>query len=215
MILFGSSMSPFVRKVLAFAAEKGIELESVPTGVGDPNPDFRAVSPFGKMPALKDGDFGLADSSAIVHFLEARFPEPNMIPTDPEARGRAVWFDEYADTMLFGCGQKIFFNRVVAPRFLGREGDLVAAELAEREELPRMLDYLEQSIPNSGFLVEDRITLADISVASPFANLRMLGIEADPARFPRTRAYADAILGRPSFAARLEKDMAFLARQAA
>ena len=86
MILFGSSMSPFVRKVLAFAAEKGIELESVPTGVGDPNPDFRAVSPFGKMPALKDGDFGLADSSAIVHFLEARFPEPNMIPTDPEAR---------------------------------------------------------------------------------------------------------------------------------
>lgn len=215
MILFGSSLSPFVRKALAFAAEKGIALETVPVAPGDPNPDFRAASPFGKMPALKDGAFGLADSSAIVHYLEAKFPEPNLIPTDPAARGRTIWFDEYADTLLFDCGRKMFFNRIVAPRFLGREGDLAAADLAEREELPQMLEYLEGAIPASGFLIEDRLTLADIAVAAPFANLRLMGVEVDTGRFPRTRAYAEALLARPSFAGRLERDLAFLERAAA
>ena len=50
MILYGSSMSPYVRKVLAFAAEKGIELEHKPLGLGSDDPSFRAASPFGKSP---------------------------------------------------------------------------------------------------------------------------------------------------------------------
>ena len=70
-----------------------------PVGPGDPNPDFRAASPFGKMPALADGDYHLADSSAIIHYLEAKHPEPALIPADPKERGRTVWFDEFADTM--------------------------------------------------------------------------------------------------------------------
>ena len=66
MIIYGSSMSPFVRKSLAFAAEKGIAVESVPAGMGGGPADFKSASPFGKIPALKDGDFLLADSTAIV-----------------------------------------------------------------------------------------------------------------------------------------------------
>jgi glutathione S-transferase len=54
MILFGSSISPFVRKVLAFAAEKGLELESKPLGMGSDDPDFLAASPFRKIPALQE-----------------------------------------------------------------------------------------------------------------------------------------------------------------
>ena len=121
MILYGSSLSPYVRKVLAFAAEKGIELELRPTGdaPGKPGPEFLAASPTRKMPALVDGDYRLADSSAIVHYLEALRPEPNLIPTEARARGRTIWFDEYGDTIVMGCGGKMFFNRVVAPRFLG------------------------------------------------------------------------------------------------
>ena len=72
MILYGSSLSPFVRKVLAFAAEKGIALDLQPTGFPNPTPEFLEASPFRKMPALRDGDYLLADSSAIVHYLEAR-----------------------------------------------------------------------------------------------------------------------------------------------
>lgn len=93
MLLYGSSMSPFVRKVIAFAAEKGIELEVRPVRFADEDPGFRAASPFGRMPALVDGDFRLADSSAICHYLEARQPEPALIPSDPKLRGQTIWFE--------------------------------------------------------------------------------------------------------------------------
>ena len=216
MILYGSSLSPFVRKVLAFAAEKGIELEVVPVGPGDPNPDFRAASPFGKMPGFADGDYRLADSSAIIHYLEAKFPEPVLIPADPKLRGKTIWFDEFGDTILAACGAKMFFNRVVAPRFLKRPGDENAAATAERDELPPILDYLETVVPGeSGYLVGDSLTLADIAVASPFANLGHLDCQLDPARHGRTRAYVERILARPSFAPWVERETAFLAREPA
>lgn len=216
MILYGSSLSPFVRKVLAFAAEKGIELDVVPVGPGDPNPDFRAASPFGKMPGFSDGDYRLADSSAIVHYLEAKHPEPVMIPADPRLRGRTIWFDEFADTIVAACGGKMFFNRVVAPRFLKRPGDENAAAAAERDELPPILDYLETVVPGEdGFLVGDSLTLADIAVASPFANLGHLNCELDRAKYGRTSAYVERILARPSFAPWIERETAFLARTAA
>ncbi len=215
MIVYGSSLSPFVRKVLAFAAEKGIEVELKQIGLGNKEPDFVEASPFGKMPALRDGDFVISDSSAIVAYLEAVKPEPNLIPTDPKARARTIWFDEYSDTLLFACGGKMFLNRIVAPRFLGQPGDEAVAAKAECEELPPLLDYLERVIPDSGFLVEDRLTLADISVASPFANLRHLNIVIDPARYPKVLRYVDAILSRPSFKPWLEREAAFLERTAA
>ena len=213
MILYGSSMSPFVRKVIAYAAEKGIELDVQPVGVGDPNPEFREASPFAKMPALADGDFRLCDSSAIIHYLETKFPEPPMIPADPQLRGRCIWFEEFADTILAGCGAKMFFNRVVAPVFLKRPGDLDAADAAERNELPPILDYLERTVPGEqGYLVGDRLTLADIAVAGAFANLKHLGIALDPRRYPKTLAYTARILSRPSFAPWIEKETAFLAK---
>jgi len=216
MILYGSSLSPFVRKVLAFATEKGIELEVVPVGPGDPNPDFRAASPFGKMPGFADGDYRLADSSAIIHYLEAKQPEPVLIPADPKLRGKTIWFDEFGDTILAACGAKMFFNRVVAPRFLKRPGDENAAATAERDELPPILDYLETVVPGeSGYLVGDSLTLADIAVASPFANLGHLDCQLDPARHGRTRAYVERILARPSFAPWVERETAFLAREPA
>lgn len=222
MIVYGSSLSPFVRKVLAFAAEKGIEVETKPVEIGSEDPEFREASPFGKMPGFRDGDFAISDSTAIVTYLEAIRPEPNLIPTEPKARARTIWYEEFADTVLCACGAKMFFNRVVAPRFLGRDGDLAAADAAEKNELPPLLDYLERVMPASGpsagsgqaFLVEDRLTLADIAVASPFANFRHLDLALDRARWPRVLGYAETILARPSFSHWVERETAFLGRAA-
>ena len=144
MILYGSTLSPFVRKVLAYAAEKGIEIELKPTGFRRPGSRF----PRGQ-PVQEDAGAGRRRLSArpipraIIHYLEAKYPEPELIPAEPRARGRTIWFDEFADTILFACGGKMFFNRIVAPRFLEREGDLALADAAERDELPPILDYLE------------------------------------------------------------------------
>src|SRR5438067_7635555 len=109
MILFGSSLSPYVRKVLAYASEKGIALETRPPDRADP--EFLAASPFPKMPALQDGDYRLADSSAIIHYLETLHPQPELIPSEPRARGKVIWFEEFADTIIGGCSGKIFGNR--------------------------------------------------------------------------------------------------------
>jgi len=215
MILYGSTLSPYVRKVAAYLGEKGIDFELKPTGIGDPDPEFRAASPFGKMPALVDGGYSLADSSAIIHYIEAKHPDPELIPADPQLRGKAIWFEEFADTLLMGCGAKMFFNRIVAPRFLGREGDLAAADAAERDELPPILDYLESVMPDSGHLVGDRLTIADIAVASPLVNLQHLDVAIDEGRHPRTVAFARAMHGRPSFEPHIAREIAFFERQPA
>ena len=214
MIVYGSSLSPFVRKVLAFAGEKGIALELKTVVPGSEDPDFLAASPFRKMPGFSDGDFAISDSSAIIHYLEAVHPEPALIPAEPKARARTIWYDEFGDTILCGCGAKMFYNRIVAP-LLGREGDLAAADKAQSEELPPILDYVERVIPESGWLVEDRLTLADIAVATGFANLRHLGISVDTATHPKLAAYVDKMLARPSFSAWVDREAQFLQRVAA
>lgn len=212
MKLYGSSMSPFVRKVLVFCAEKEIIVDSQPVGIGSTDEGFRAASPFGKMPALVHGDYAVADSSAIVHYLEAKQPEPVMIPAEAQARGKVIWFEEFADTILTDVGRKLFFNRIVAPVFLGKEGDLAAAERAEHEELPPVLDYLERELAGREYLVGEQLTLADVAVASSLANLEHAGVVLGAEGRPNLAAYKEKMLKRPSFSALLERERAYLAR---
>ena len=216
MIVYGSSLSPYVRKVLVVAGEKGIELELQPTGFPNRSAEFLEASPFGKMPALRDGDYTLADSSAIIHYLEAKHPDPAMIPTDPQLRGKAIWFEEFADTILVACGAKIFFNRIVAPRFMGRPCNEDEVQQAELNDLPPIFQYLEKVVPGDrGYLVGDELTVADIAVASPFANFRHTQTRVCPERYPRTVDYVDRILARPSFASWIERETTMLEKQAA
>jgi glutathione S-transferase len=201
MIIYGSSLSPFVRKVLVYCNERGIAVENVVGTPGQPSAEFLEASPLGKIPAMRDGDFTLADSSAIIHYLEAKYSGEGLVPTDPEERGRTIWFEEYADTIMMSCGGKIFFNRFVAPKVLGRQGDDLVAEAAERDELPAILAYLEGVAPaGEGYLVGDHLTLADIAIAGVFRNFGMVGLTIDPDRYPRLLAYVTRILSRDSFA---------------
>lgn len=216
MIVYGSTISPYVRKVVAFAAEKGLAIEVKPSGMGRGGPDFEEASPFRKMPAFRDPgadggrDFTISDSTAIVAYLEAKHPEPNLIPPAPVPRARTIWYEEFGDTIVMATGAKMFFNRFVKPRFLKQECDHATADAAEANELPPIMDYLERIAPDAGgFLVEDRITLADLAVATPFANFRY--IDLDLSRWPRAKAWVDGILARPSFATVVEQDRQLIA----
>ena len=210
--LFGSTISPFVRKVAVFAEEKGVAFELVPIAPGDTSPAFRAISPFGQIPAMVDGDFSLADSSAIVTYLEAKHPEPALIPADPQARGRVIWFDEVADTVVFAAGRTMLFNRVVGPLFRGGVGDAAAADAAERDQWPGILAYLNAAIGGRDFLVGDTLTLADIAVASAFASSLHACAPVDAAVYPDLARYLDAMLARPAFATRVAGERAFIER---
>ncbi|MBC2778345.1 glutathione S-transferase family protein [Parasphingopyxis marina] len=210
MILYGASLSPFVRKVGAILGEKGLDFEHKPVAPGADDPEFKQCSPFGKIPGFRDGDYCLADSSAITHYLEAKHPGTAMIPADAEARGKVLWFEEVADTVLVPPMGAIFWNRVVA-RLMGTEPDEAAAVNAEENTLPPVLAYLESQLADGrDYLVGDSLTLADIAVASPFKNLEYGRANIDWGAYPKLRAFVDRILARDSFARMLEADMAMI-----
>jgi glutathione S-transferase len=210
MIIYGSSLSPFVRKTGAFAAEMGLDYEHNPVMPGSDDTEFRACSPFGKIPGFRDGDFRLGDSSAIVHYLDSKHPGSGLIPTDPEKRGRALWFEEVADTVLVPPMGAIFWARVVS-KLMGTEGDEAAAVTAETETLPPVLAYLESQLADGReWLVGDSITLADIAIASPFKNLEYGKANIDWTAYPSLKAFVDRVLARESFAPLLAADAALV-----
>ena len=209
MILYGSSVSPFVRKVMMFAAEKGIDLEHQPTRPHTDEPEFKAASPFGKIPAFRDGDFTLADSTAIVTYLEAKFPNPPLIPLEPQARAKAIWFEEFSDTVLCPIGTKLFFNRVLAPLF-GRPADQAGADETEAREIPLAFAYLESVLPASGFLAGEALTIGDIAVINQLINLSYSSCPVDASKYPQLAAYHARHSARPSVAGTIAADRAML-----
>ena len=210
MKVFGALLSPFVRKVCVALSEKGMDFELVLSSPGGPDPDFVAASPFGKIPAIKDGDYTLCDSTAIITYLEARQPSPALLPAEAQARGKAMWFDEFADTIFATSGLKILFNRLVGPRLLKLPYDEAIA-LQGEAELPRILDYLESVAPASGWLVGE-FTLGDISVASMLRSLSYVGHGPDAARYPATAAWYDRVTARPGWQAVAELEAPVAAR---
>ena len=213
MKLFGSSFSPFVRKVLAYSHERGIELEVVQTGLGNTDPEFRRASPFGKMPALTDGDFGISDSTAIITYLEGKFPDGAMTPADPAERARAVWYEEFADTIMSGVTAKCFFNRVVAPFFLKMEGNEALAIEGESVDLPKVLDYLEGVAPAPGkFFVGEKLSVADLAIATMFVNYDHALCAVDKSKYPNIYGWVAVMHSRPSFARYIESESAVIER---
>jgi glutathione S-transferase len=207
LTLYGAYGSPFVRKVLVALAEKGIEFEHEQVNPFSPPADYRKISPLGKIPALRDGDRTLADSSVICAYLEKIKPAPALFPPDPYAYARALWFEEYGDSGLAPIiGGKIFFPKVIGPLFLKRQPDLAAIEKTVNEELPPMFDYLEGEIGDNQFLVSNTFSIADIGAATQFVNLELAGYGVDSKRWPKLSAYLARIHGRPSFKAAIEKE---------
>ena len=120
-------------------------------------------------------------STAIALYLDAKHQQPALLPADPQARGRAILFDEYADTLLANSARTVGFNRHIGPSLLGIEGDASAADAAEKRAGP-LLDWLEDQI-GDGWLAGDAYSLGDIAVA---CCLRTLAYGMDVATRPRT-----------------------------
>ena len=196
MIVYGSSVSPYVRKVLFFMGEKGLVAEHLPIRFHDPLPAFQAASPFGLIPAFADEDFTLSDSTAICHYLERKHPNPALLPDEAAALGRVIWLEEFLDTSLTPTILKLFRNLVLKPKVLNIPPDMAEVDAALLQ-LPALLDYLQAQI-NGPFLVGDSVSLADIAAACPFLNLKMAGHALDAERWPVLAAYIANLLARPA-----------------
>ncbi|KRA83844.1 glutathione S-transferase family protein [Altererythrobacter sp. Root672] len=208
MKIYGFPLSPFVRKVVVAVKEKGLDAELVPSNPMQPDEEFAAASPFHKIPAFRDGDFTIADSTAIVTYLEAKYPEPALLPAAPEARARAVWFEEVADTVLTPAGSPIVLNRFLRPKLFGTEGDEAAA-LAAEEALTKPLAYLEDAV--SGEWLDGAFSVGDIAVASVIRTLGYTGWELDASAYPQLSAWFGRVQQREGWKAAVEIEKAIFA----
>jgi len=183
--LIGSPVSPYVRKVLAACAIKGVAvtLDPISPFLGDDG--FTRISPLRRIPVWVEGDFILCDSSAIVQYIEETREGPSLWPADPRDRARARWLEEYGDTRLFDVlGWKLFFQIALKPRFFGEEADPAVVAHAREVELPEILDYLESVSPEDGFLFGE-VCVADFAVTAACMNLAAIRVRIDADRWPR------------------------------
>ena len=215
LILYGSSLSPFVRKVRVVLAEKGLDYTMEQLNPFDPPPWFGDISPLKRIPVLRDTDRPepntLPDSSAICAYLETSWPEPAVYPADPFALARALWFEEYADTQLFQSVIPVFFQRVVRRLSGGACDETIVAETLAAKT-PEAFDYLEASIRGRPYFVGDTVSIADIAVAAKLVNFEHAGEEIDTSRWPELARFAREMHERPSFAGCIGKERSFLAR---
>ena len=211
--LMGANVSPFVRKVRVLLAEKGIAYDYEQVSPFAPPPDWRSISPLGKIPAFMDGDKVVNDSSVICQYIERKNPAMPMLPKDDDGYFQALWLDEYIDGGFVPvAGGKVFFPLIVAP--LGSKqppDDATRAAVAKvvADELPTFWTYLESQLGGNDFFVNNTLSLADIAVASVHVNLQHAHVKVDGARFPKLAAFMTRMFARPSFKAIIEEETPF------
>jgi glutathione S-transferase len=206
--IYGVPLSIHVRKVIVAALEKRLEHRVEAVFPFDPPPGWRDLSPTGKIPALKHGEVTLADSSVIVAYLERRFPERPLNPSEPAQFARAMWFEEYVDSQIAPDVIGLFHQKVLGPMLHKTEADATVVRRLLQEDLPPKLDYLEASLQGDYF-VDGRVSVADITLASDMTVFHYLGCALDGARHPKLAAHFRRMLGRDSFQAALAAEQPF------
>lgn len=206
--IYGVPLSIHVRKVIVTALEKGLEHRVETVFPFDPPPGWREVSPTGKIPALKHGDLTLADSSVIVAYLEKRFPAHPLTPGDPAQYARTMWFEEYVDSQIAPDVIGLFHQKVLGPMLHKKEPDPAVVGRLQHQDLPPKLDYLEGCLQGD-YLVDGRISIADITLASDLTVFHYLGCQLDAARHPKVAAHFRRMLSRDSFRKALAAEQPF------
>jgi glutathione S-transferase len=197
MKILGVRLSPFVRKVAVVLTIKGLDYEQESIMPGAAAPEFRTLSPLGKIPVLVDGEFSLADSTAICEYLEEKYPDQPVMPQGLEQRARARFLEEYGDTKLIEAASVIFIEKFANPNIFDKKTDAERVAKAENELLPPHLDYLESQVPPEGYLFGNFCT-ADISIVSPIFNAAYGGYEVDASRWPRYAAFVQRVAEHPA-----------------
>ena len=216
LIVYGGNISPFVRKVRVALAEKGIDYKLDQVNPFAPPPEFPKISPLKRIPVLRDTDLPepntLPDSSIICDYLEHKFPNPPLYPADPFERGRALWYEEYADSLMASTiGGGLFFERVIK-RLLRKEPDEAICVKTLTEKIPPIFDYLEGEIGDREFLVGTAFSIADIAIATMLVNFEHAGETPDPKRWPKLASYIERMHGRASFKACIDEERPFVSQ---
>jgi glutathione S-transferase len=174
--IYWAAGSPYAWRVTLAAEIKGIPYESklLEFSKGDlKTPQFLALSPRGKVPAIRDGDFTLAESLAILAYLDRKHPETPLFGKTPEEAGRIALAiaeqESYVQSASTTVNRWLFTDKPRTPE-VNEAHERLVAEIAR----------FEQRIGKGPWLVGATPTAADLVWFPPMRTLIRAGVRAEP-----------------------------------
>jgi glutathione S-transferase len=205
--IHGVPFSAHTRKVIIAALEKGIPYEIAPVIPLTPPEGWQQLSPLGLIPIIQDGDFTLADSTAICLYLDRAYSGAALYPGDPRQFARVLWLEEFVDSGLAPHVLRgLLMQRVFAPKFLGKAPDEALIQTSLTQMIPPRFAYLEQTL-GADWFVANAFSMADIAVASILMNYHFAGEELDSIRYPKLTRFLARALARSSFRQALQAEI--------
>lgn len=197
--LYGITGSRALRSIWAIE-EVGIEYELVPTHfVGDSKkPEYLAINPNGRIPALVDGELTLFESMAINLYL-ARTYDGGLQPKSSADEARAVQWSFWGITELEPQLMTMLLHRLFLPEEQRRAEAVTEAETA----IARPLLVLDAKLGESAYLLGDSFTIADLNVASVLSMASM--VKCDLAPYPKVGEWLGRCVSRPAMARAQQK----------
>ncbi len=216
IVIYGSPVSPFARKVMATCLIKGIPFELEAVNIFAMPDWFLEISPMRRIPVMRDRsianegpDGTIADSSAICAYLEKKVPEPAIYPAEAYAHGRALAIEEYADTTLAMAGGMGIFRPIFFSITQGKEPDLETAKATWAEKLPPVFDYLEETLGDGEFFAGDALSIADIAVTACFMQIQFVA-KTPLDNWPNLAAFLERMQKHPAIAGPFTKAEGFV-----
>lgn len=166
------------------------------------SPDYLAINPMGKVPAITHGGAVITEGAAICTYLADAFPKAQLAPAiGDEARGA------YVRWMFFAAGP---LEAAVTDRALGWEPPADRSRMVGYGSFEQTIDVLARAVAEAPYIVGDRFTAADVFVGSQIG-WGVLGVAKD--RAPAFQPYLDRINSRPAAVRAREIDDGLLAEQ--
>jgi glutathione S-transferase len=168
MKLYGALASPYVARVLLFAQLKGVDLPQaeIPGGTTT-SPDYRALTPIGKMPALDVDGKCIPESETICEYLEDAFPEKSGLPADAFGRAQSRTISRIVDLYMSPISGAL--ARQINPE--KRDAAVVASNV---EAMTKVWTYLEHFMGEGPFAVGNEPTLGDCALGPHMAMFKVL-----------------------------------------
>lgn len=163
MKMYGALASPYVARVAMFAELKGIELPLEPAPGGMGSEEYKQFNPTGKIPSLEADGRCIAESTVICEYLEARFPEPALVPPDPLAQAQTRMVARMTD--LYVAPHNTPLTRMRKPE--DRDQAIIDRQAAE---FAKGFSYLAHFMGPGPFAVAGTPTLGDCALA-PFIGM--------------------------------------------
>ncbi|MEG3835186.1 glutathione S-transferase family protein [Microcoleus sp. Z1_C3] len=193
MKLYHTPISPNSRRVWIALIEKNLDFELVEIHLdGDHlQPEFVAMNPFHRIPVLVDNDFTVVESLAILDYLEAKYPEPAMLPKDPQDLAvvkmvELVTVNELAPALYPLSSEKMGW------------GTPQPQEIAKaKEKVNTVLAFFEGLLDDRPFFASNTVTFAECVAGTVVPLLSWVDVSLDG--YPKIQAWCDRLLARPSW----------------